>query len=202
MTEAVYRRCILLRHARTRGNEERRYIGARTDEGLSPAGRREVLDRREALIRQVPSEAWLFSGPLRRTLETAEILFGDRPVRILEEMRETDFGDFEGKNYEELKDDPAYRAWIDSNGALPFPAGESREEMITRSMDGLYRALRLCPADKPLCILCHGGNIMGIMSRLTGRDFYDFQVGNLTGYDLEFDSDGQRIVDVSYHRLG
>lgn len=31
----------LIRHGRTKGNEERRYVG-RTDEGLSPAGRLEL----------------------------------------------------------------------------------------------------------------------------------------------------------------
>ena len=196
------RRCILLRHGRTRGNEESRYTGCRTDEGLSGAGRREAMERRDELERLIPSDAMLFSGPMRRVTETAEILFGDRQIMLLDEMRETDFGDLEGKNFEELKDDPAYCAWVDSGGTLPFPGGEGREETEQRSLKGLYEALRLCPEDRPLCIICHGGNIMALMSRLTGGDFYDFQTGNLTGYDLRLSVDGERIVVVSYHRLG
>ncbi len=47
-----------------------------------------------------------------------------------------DFGQFEGKNYEELKDNPDYQKWIDSNGTLPFPGGEPREQFIRRSMEG------------------------------------------------------------------
>ena len=38
----------LIRHGRTKGNEERRYVG-RTDEGLSPAGRLELCKIREYL---------------------------------------------------------------------------------------------------------------------------------------------------------
>ena len=46
-----------------------------------------------------------------------------------------------GKNYEELKDDPCYQKWIDSNGTLPFPGGESREQFIRRSMEGFDRMM-------------------------------------------------------------
>ena len=52
-----------------------------------------------------------------------------------------DFGQFEGKNYEELKDNPDYQKWIDSNGTLPFPGGESREQFIRRSMEGFDRMM-------------------------------------------------------------
>ena len=41
-------RIDLIRHGRTKGNEERRYVG-RTDEGLSPAGRQELCEIRECL---------------------------------------------------------------------------------------------------------------------------------------------------------
>ncbi|MBR4530375.1 MAG: histidine phosphatase family protein [Lachnospiraceae bacterium] len=198
----MYRRCILLRHAATPGNEEKRYTGCRTDEALSEAGRRMVLEKRTELLMRIPADAALFSSPLRRASETAEILSDDRQITPLQEMRETDFGDFEGKNYEELKEDPAYCAWIDSGGTLPFPGGESREEVTARSMAGLREALRRTPADRTACIICHGGNIMAVMSALTGGDFYDFQTGNLTGYDLELETDGERILVTAYHRLG
>ena len=52
-----------------------------------------------------------------------------------------DFGEFEGKNYIELQKDPNYQAWIDSNGTLPFPGGESREAFIKRCEQGFYRML-------------------------------------------------------------
>ena len=38
------------------------------------------------------------------------------------------FGAYEGKNYEDLKNDSYYQKWIDSNGTLPIPEGESQQE--------------------------------------------------------------------------
>ena len=52
-----------------------------------------------------------------------------------------DFGVFEGKNYLELQGDKRYQEWIDSNGTLPFPEGESREEFISRCDKGFRRMI-------------------------------------------------------------
>ena len=60
-----------------------------------------------------------------RCRETAEILFPGQVLCVQEGLQETDFGDFEYKNYEELKENPAYQAWIDSGGQMMVPNGES-----------------------------------------------------------------------------
>ena len=57
----------------------------------------------------------------------------------LPEFTEIDFGEFEGKNYEELKGNDAYQKWIDSGGALPFPNGESRDDYVKRVRKGVMR---------------------------------------------------------------
>ena len=53
------------------------------------------------------------------------------PIR-LPSLAELDFGSFEGKNYEQLKEDPAYRRWIDSAGMTAPPGGESGEDVYKR----------------------------------------------------------------------
>ncbi len=55
---------------------------------------------------------------VRETLPTPEAWFDAR-------LRELDFGDYEGCTYAHLKDDPGYRAWVDSAGAVAPPNGES-----------------------------------------------------------------------------
>ena len=113
-----------------------------------------------------------------------------------------DFGQFEGKNYEELKDDPCYQKWIHSNGTLPFPGGESREQFIRRSMEGYDRLMydilkrsekntgiqtdtdpQYLKCDRgteiPVTAVAHGGlTIMAVLSSLTGGEYFDFQVKN------------------------
>jgi len=120
---------IFIRHGKTPGNEEKRYIG-RTDEGLSEKGREELFEKK------APEADYLFSSPMKRCVETAKLLFGEKKTYLIERWKEIDFGTFEGKNYKELTGDPQYQAWIDSNGAVAFPEGESREEFCRRSVEG------------------------------------------------------------------
>lgn len=65
-------------------------------------------------------------------------------LQIIEELAECDFGEFENKNYKELDGNANYQAWIDSNGTLPFPGGESREEFKRRNLSGFERAIAGC----------------------------------------------------------
>ena len=47
-----------------------------------------------------------------RAEQSFRAIYGDTPHSVLYGMREADFGDFEMRNYAELKDDPAYIKWI------------------------------------------------------------------------------------------
>ena len=120
-------RIWLIRHFRTQGNLERRYIG-RTDEPILPGQTGNILCCPEKII----------TSPMLRCKQTARLLFQKEPDLICENFREKDFGRFEGKNYEELKDDPGYQRWLDSNGTIPFPEGEGQEAFLerTRADDG------------------------------------------------------------------
>ena len=51
---------------------------------------------------------------------------------ILPSLIELDMGAFEGKTYDQLKDDPAYRRWIDTRGMSAPPGGESGDEFAAR----------------------------------------------------------------------
>lgn len=169
-----------LRHGKTKSNEEHRYLG-KTDEGLTEA----ETERLQA--KKVP-EAWqtfpLFSSPMKRCRQTAELLFQKEPL-LIPEWVEMDFGLFEGKNYQDLKEDAYYQRWIDSDGTLPFPQGESREAFLQRSRKGLERMLFLLDKDgmpdKAVAVV-HGGTIMAVLSELTGREYFSFQVPNGGGY--------------------
>ena len=43
---------------------------------------------------------------------------------------------------------------------------------------------------------------MAVMSSLTKRDFYDFHTDNLDGYILEIETDGKRVLDLTFDRIG
>ena len=87
---------ILIRHAKTQGNIERRYIGCRTDEDLCAEGIAQLQTQ------HYPDADMVFASPMKRCIETAKLLYPDVPFDIIPDFRECDFGDFENRNYEEL----------------------------------------------------------------------------------------------------
>ena len=136
----------LIRHGASNANREHRYLG-RTEEPLSEEGREELKAfQRQGLYPEPASLQALFVSPMERCRETAELLFGDYEQYIIPEFREMDFGLFEGKNYQDLQGDARYQAWIDSNGTLPFPEGESQEDFIARCRSGFEEMLRIVTA--------------------------------------------------------
>lgn len=130
-----------IRHGATASNREGRYLG-KTDESLSEEGTKALQQYKEA--KGYPAADILFSSPMKRCLETVQILYPGQtriPIQI-PEWTEMDFGVFEGHNYKELSGDPGYQQWIDSGGTMPFPEGESREEFIQRSVVGFEHMLQ------------------------------------------------------------
>lgn len=180
---------VMIRHGAAKSNLEHRYLG-KTDEGLCEKGREELLQyQREQYY---PPVDHLFVSPMKRCIQTAEILYPNRQPVLVEEWTEMDFGAFEGKNYRELSGDTRYQAWIDCGGTCPFPEGESREAFILRCEKGFQRMLdcireteRRQKGDKlqeTLGMIVHGGTIMALLSRYGGGDYFDYQAANARGY--------------------
>ena len=92
----------LIRHGKTEGNKLARYIGT-TDEPLCQEGI-DFLGKMD-----YPDIHTIYVSPLKRCVQTAEILFPGEPVHIIEELAECDFGEFENKNYRELDGNPKYQ---------------------------------------------------------------------------------------------
>ncbi len=174
----------LIRHGMTEGNRLKRYIGT-TDEPLCQEG--------EAFLKKLtyPKQEAVYVSPLLRCRQSAEILFPGQRYHILDELSECDFGEFENKNYQELSGNANYQAWVDSNGTLPFPGGESREAFIRRSLRGFDLSVAGCLRQKAetAAVVAHGGTIMSVMEAYAqeGRSYYEWHVKNGGGYLVEID---------------
>lgn len=166
----------LIRHGKTEANEQHLYCGS-TDLPLSPAGREELRSMRYDI-----TPARFVTSGMKRTDETLRILFGNVPFSVDARFREVDFGVFEMKSYEMLKDDPAYQAWLtgDNESNIP-PGGESGAQMTRRVLE----ALRELPDGTAL--VTHGGVIAAIMANLfpqEGKYRYQWQPRNGCGYEI------------------
>lgn len=182
----------LIRHGSTAGNLEGRYVG-RTNESLCDKGREELQKNIRKGIYSAggsgvsPVEA-VVTSPMRRCVETAEILYPDITPVIIKEFTETDFGLFEGKNYEELMQDkklaPLYQDWIDGEGTTPFPEGESLEQMRRRCAAAFEKSLPMLARSRHTALVVHGGTIMSIMSSFVTpkEEYYAWQCANGAGY--------------------
>lgn len=130
---------ILIRHGKTAGNLLGRYIGSRTDEPLCDEGREGLAGK------QLPEVERLYVSPMKRCVETAEILwpgFDRKKMQKVTDLRECDFGDFENKNYKELSGNGDYQAWIRTAMArCPSQMGESMDAFkspgVLRPLPGL-----------------------------------------------------------------
>lgn len=175
----------LIRHGQTKGNLEHRYIG-RTEEALCEEGREALEKNRARFLQAHLQPEILFVSPMVRCRESAGILFPGLEMVEIPQWREMDFGCFEGKNYQELQGDSDYQKWIDSNGTLPFPDGESREAFIERVEKGFYKMVEYVKENAPACLraaaVVHGGTIMALLSTFCGGDYFDYQVKNAEGY--------------------
>lgn len=186
-------RICIVRHGKTAGNVKRGYIGCRTDEDLCPEGRAEL----ETFAGQgvYPDAETLYISPMKRCRQTAEIIWPHRAgqAHVEEDLRECDFGDFDGKSYEELSGVPDFQHWIDSDGKEAFPGGESPADFQDRSCRAFEKVLSeiFRSGASSAALAVHGGTIMSVMQRYAdpGKTFYDWHVWNGDGFVLTVSRD-------------
>lgn len=185
-------RCTLIRHGKTAGNRERRYMGGRTDEGLLPEEKRLLSEKTP------PDVAQVFVSPMIRCIETAQILFPKHELIVIPEFREMDFGVAEYRNHEEMNGIDWYQRFIDTNGESGFPEGETLAEFSRRTLTGVPR---LGTPKEDIALVIHGGTIMALMDAWSEphEDFYHWMTGNGAGWTGRIRGDGEtgfRLHDV------
>lgn len=182
---------ILIRHGTTQGNLEKRFIGM-LDVPLAPQG--EELARRVSPT--LPRVEHIYRSPLLRCRQTAQLLWPDTEMTVIQGLRETDFGPFEGKNHQELKDDPLYQAWIGQGDRLNFaamPVGETAQQVVDRVSAALAELVKDAAAHgyERVGVVSHGGALMGLLSKYgrPERDYYDWMCPNCGGFRMALDPD-------------
>lgn len=193
---------IMIRHAATMGNLEKRYIG-KTDEPITEEARQSCHALQAAFLQLIEKEegTWMYAlSPMKRCVETFEALCGQSVEAIggiLEpDFRECDFGLFEGKNYHELQKQEAYKKWIDSGGSLDFPQGESIGNFKKRCIEAFLDLVKQAQEDNVgICMVVHGGTIMALGERFgwPQRTYYDYQIKNLQWKSFQWD--GKHLIE-------
>ena len=113
----------LIRHGQTEGSINELYYGA-ADIPVLPESLAELHEN----AARYPTAKRYFTSGMLRTEQTIRAIYGDVPHTALPGLREMDFGDFEMRSYDQLKDDPAFRHWITDSEHLPCPPRWSSEK--------------------------------------------------------------------------
>ena len=185
------KRAILLRHGVTEANRHHRYCGS-TDLPLDP----EMLAqfRKEKPAYPDPAGYQILTSGMLRTEQTLREIYGDIPHRAEPAFREIDFGVFENKSYEDLKDDPAYQAWLTGdNEQNVCPGGESGVQMAERVL-AAWNTLK-----EDTLLVAHGGVIACIMAHLLPEEpksRYQWQPKPFEGYQLIWENGRIKYEDI------
>ena len=162
----------LIRHAPTLWNE-RGLIQGHTDIPLSDSGQSSA----EAWV--LPDEireAYWFSSPLQRTRQTASIL--GVHARIDDRLIEMDWGAWEGKSLQELRDIHGESMKQNESLGLDFcpPDGESPRMVQARIIPWLQDVGAL---DYPVAAVTHRGVIRALTALATGWDMTGKEIHKL-----------------------
>lgn len=127
---------VLVRHGATSANISQPYWlqGKGRDEPLAALGREQAEQVRD-LLRRWPVAA-VVSSPLRRAVETAEIVAaGHRlPVRVIDRLHEGDVGRWEGRTWEEIRatEPEDYERFVAAPEVHGYPGGENFRQVLDR----------------------------------------------------------------------
>ena len=152
----------LIRHGLTEGNLKQQYIGS-TDLPLAAAGVNELKRLKEET--DYPRVDVVYSSPMLRCKQSAAILYPNREIHTVDNLREIDFGDFEGKTANELEILPSYADWA-AGRITAAPGGEDNTEFAKRLCVGLNEIVRdmMQKGAEHAAVIMHGGAIMMLLA--------------------------------------
>lgn len=184
---------LLARHGSVEESSGRGFLG-RTDAPLSEKGYAEARALAEVVRGRKPER--IVSSPLTRATQTAAVVAeaAGLEVETDADLREIDFGEWEGRTFEEIQaDDPeAVSRWAEFSPDFAPPGGEVIGDFFRRARRALAR-LAGDPADMVLAVT-HGGVIRTAICQLLGLDarsylLFDVRPASLTTIRI-FDGKG------------
>lgn len=153
----------LFRHGLTKGNLNAQYIG-HTDLPLTT----DSISKLKSIKahHHYPSVDAVFSSPLKRCKDSAQLMFPNNNLMIIDDFIEYNFGEFEGLTAEELKNNDDFKVWLTGDMTAKPPFGESNAEFAHRVCAAFEKVIDGCikTGTQNIAIVGHAGVIMTILS--------------------------------------
>lgn len=154
----------IIRHGMTDGNIEGRYVGI-TDLPLCKQGKEQIEEYVEKY--EYPKAQKVYTSPLKRAVQTAELIYPDIFLEKVDYLKECDFGIFENRKMDELYIDIKFRTWMESGMKAAPEGGESLEAFKHRLDLGICKIFKdMMDNDiTAAAMVAHGGVIRSLLSR-------------------------------------
>jgi alpha-ribazole phosphatase len=176
----------LFRHGLTEENKRNAYLGW-NDSPLCPESQNLSTTR---------TYDSYFSSDLNRCICTANLLFPNENLFLLKDLREIDFGKWQGKTYEELKNEERYRQWIDDPIHYCPPEGESYQQFGKRVQHAWGKITKeiLLANIQSCAVITHGGVVKHLLAEFAPekKEFWNWKVPHGTGIELIFEREAIR----------
>ncbi|MBY5532306.1 histidine phosphatase family protein [Rhizobium leguminosarum] len=158
---------FLVRHA-AHDNVGNFLAGCTAGISLGEAGRLQVQRLGQRLRREDINE--IYTSPRERTRETAEGIASACGLSLPqtdEALDEVNFGDWSGKTFEVLNDDPLWRRWNTTRSLTRTPGGETMLDVQARIF-GLMESLASGGSKKRIALVSHADVIKAAVSHVLG----------------------------------
>lgn len=178
----------LMRHGLTQGNLDGLYVGGGLDLPLCEEGETQLREMAQKYA--YPGVPVVFCSPMERALQTAEILYPEVPQRlVLEDLRESYFGPFEGRGVRELMQDADFMRWLDPESDFAPEGCESGRDFglrTVRAMVTMMRYLMDRGYSAGACVT-HGGVMMSMLSQmaLPKKPYHQWMSDNGAGFTVQ-----------------
>ena len=194
-------RVYLIRHGQTDTNIHGGFNGMRTDLPLNETGEK-MVQTLTPVFAEIPLDV-IYVSPLRRAMQTAEWVRGEKEVPMLIEpqMQETDFGLLDGLSWKDGK--ARYprecRVWIRRPERFHPPgSSESVHDVWVRVFAAFLRIVRE-NRGKTVAIVAHGMVFTLLTSKLLGLSLHDYRLtpmpSNAAYRVLDVEDDGHVYID-------
>jgi probable phosphoglycerate mutase len=178
---------LLVRHGETEWSLHGKHTG-RTDVPLTAAGEAAAAALAGELARRPIVAA--FSSPARRAVRTAQIA-GLTGVRTDQDLAEWDYGGYEGKTTDEIRQDRSgWYLWRD--GVIAGDAGHPGETIgeVARRADAVLHRTRPLLADGDVALVSHGHLLRILTARWLGLEpaggrYFKLGTGTLSALGAE-----------------
>jgi broad specificity phosphatase PhoE len=183
----VSKRIYLIRHGQSEANAEGRIQGW-FDSPLNGLGRRQAHCLARRLSTESPFFA-IFSSPLRRAAETAEIIADhlNCPINFENDLREYNMGPITGLTLQEVKEQfPGRYLTFKHNKRSPHLPGEEGEDaFLERVRQCMDKILQQIPDDQSVQIISHSGTLNACLRNWLGltnnsRRLFSFHNASIT----------------------